>query len=364
MSYLFIISSDLLSRGAEFNINQENLAETLDQDIFDEAGSDDDDYDSNEENDNNLTPWEKSFDELKLTMVQVPNIFGIIHKRIITDGVDDVMGQQDCRMQCSYSMFCENEKISFDSKPKPITVIKSEVLLGMQAAFSTMRKKEEAHFIIEYKLMFGEMGCPPRIKPRADILLVARLIDFVEVGNENACDDLSEEDRRKFRILKDKIDEMYKKSLDHYRNKRYKYSIKVGHQIVRHLEFCQVADETEQVEQQRILNDLYIHLSACYFKAEDWKKTCLMVNELRRRGNVDGNVTILFYEAIALSHIENNFRRSIELLRSAQKIEPNNELVNRTLNEILAKEQKYEKEQKEMWQRVFKAKINAEDKSN
>lgn len=355
----------MLSGGASFKLNHENLAETIDQDIFDEIGSgDENDDDEDEDIDSKLSPWKKSFADLKLLMTVLPNALGTVHKRVITEGLDDLMDSENCRIRWTFSMFFENEAMAFDSSSKPVTVEMTELLAGLQIAVASMRKKEEAQFIIDYKLMFGDMGCPPRIKPKADVLLVAKLTDFIEIGNENACDGLPQEDRRKFAVLKEKVNEMLKKMQDHFRNKRYKYSISVGQTAIRHLEMCQVADEAEQNEQQKLLNDLYIQLSTYYIKTEDWKKCCLMVNELRRRSNISRNVTVMLNEAIALSHIEDDFQRSIELLRKAQKIEPNNELVNKTLDEVLAKEEKYRKESQEMWRKALDVKSKAEAKEN
>lgn len=139
---------------------------------------------------------------------------------------------------------------------------------------------------------------------------------------------------------------------------------KVNQSAIRNLEFCQVSNEIEQKEQQQLLNEMYSHQSSCYVKTEEWKKVCSMVNELRRRTNVSRNVTILLNEAIALSNIEDDFERSIKLLRSAQKIEPHNEEVNQTLKAILEKEKKYKQERKNMWQKAFELKQSVENQSN
>lgn len=95
-------------------------------------------------------------------------------------------------------------------------------------------------------------------------------------------------------------------------------------------------------------------------KTEEWKKVCSMVNELRRRTNISRNVKVLLNEAIALSNIDDDFQRAINLLRSAQKIEPHNEEVNQTLSVILAKEEKYKQERKNMWQKAFDLKLSTE----
>ncbi|XP_031632253.1 inactive peptidyl-prolyl cis-trans isomerase shutdown-like [Contarinia nasturtii] len=353
---------DLLSTGSNFKINQESMAETIDQEIFDDAGSDDDDGELDEDFDSKLSPWKKSFTELKTLMVNVPNKFGSasIYKRIISEGKGEVMQSYNCRIEWTFSMFFENESNAFDSKTKPITAEISEMLIGIQIAVKTMRKKEEAQFVIDYKLMFGEMGCPPRIKPKSDVLLVAKLISFDEIGDEHACDEISEEDQRKFHVIKDKIDEIYKKSLDHIKNKRYRYAITASQTALRKLEWCQVADEKEETEQQSFINKLYIQLADCYIQVENWKKCCLMINELRRRSNISQNVSVMLNEAIALSNIEETFGRSIKLLRAAQQIEPQNEMVNKTLAEILEKDAKYKKEQQEMWKRALDLKAKVE----
>lgn len=357
----FVLNSDLLNGGTSFNINHESIAETIDQDIFEELGSsDENDEVDDDDDDSRISPWKKSFAELKLLMEPLPNEFGTVYKRVITEGIDDVMDSENCRIRWTFSMFFESETTAFDFSVKPVIVEKADLLMGLRLAATSMRKKEEAQFIIDYKLMFGEIGCPPRIKPKADVLLVAKLVDFIETGDENACDGLSQEDRRKFTVLKEKINELLKKMQDHFRNKRYRYAISVGQTAIRNLEMCQVADEAEQNQQQKMLTDLYIELSTCYVKAEDWKKCCLMVNELRRRGNVNRNVTVLLNEGIALSHIEDDFQRSISLLRSAQKLEPNNELVNKTLDQVLTKQEKYRKESQEMWQKAFTIKAKAD----
>lgn len=157
---------------------------------------------------------------------------------------------------------------------------------------------------------------------------------------------------------------MVKKMEDHIRNQRYKYAINVAQTTIRNLELCQVANEDEQKEQQKLLDDLYIQLIACLVKAENWKKCCSTVNELRRRTNISKNVPVIVNEAIALSHIEDDFKRSINLLRKAQNIEPHSELVNSTLAEVLAKEEKYRKQSQDMWRKALdvKAKVDAQTK--
>lgn len=337
------------------------MADTMNPDLLDDVGSDsDDDYD--DDNENKWSPWKKSFNELKTQMELMPNCDGLVYKRIITDGVGETMSDKNCRIHWRYSKFMEGEETSFDFKTE--TVERTNIALkGIHWALATMRKKEEAQFIIGYQIMFGALGCPPRIKQKADILLVVKLIDFVEIGDENACDDLPQEDLRKFHIVKDKVIEMHKKALDLIRSKQYRKAISVHQSAIRKLEFCQLANEEEQIQQQSMLFDYYLQLAECYFKIDDWKKLCLTVNELRRRNvsKVNKHVNILVNEAIAISHIEDDYKRAIQMMRKIQLQNPNNERINQELDNMCKKKEKYDEERKEMCKRIFKVQAKAGD---
>lgn len=133
------------------------MADLIDQEIFDEAGSDDDDNEIVEDFESKISPWKKSFAELKAQMESIPCNIGSVYKRIITEGNGDVMKSNKCRMEWVYSMFFENESNAFDSISKPAKIEILSVLPGIQIAVQTMRKKEEAQFVIDYRLMYGEL---------------------------------------------------------------------------------------------------------------------------------------------------------------------------------------------------------------
>ena len=92
-----------MSGGASFNINHESISDTIDREIFDELGSGDENEDEEEDLENKLSPWKKSFAELKSLMVQLPNEMGRIYKRIITNGTDELMpSNPNCQIQWNY----------------------------------------------------------------------------------------------------------------------------------------------------------------------------------------------------------------------------------------------------------------------
>lgn len=363
-----LYNRDLLSTGTTFKINTDKMANSMDPDIFDEAGSDYDEADDcADDYEGKISPWKKKFDELKPLMEPLLNdADGWIYKRIITEGNGDVMGDRNCRVQWSYSMFLEGQEDAFDSTPSSRSERTEITLNGHQLALGSMRQGEEAQFLISYKFMYRDLGCPPRIPMKADILLVAKLINYIDIGDANACDDVPAADRRKFNVVRDKVDLLHKKALDDMRNKRYGQAIGVYQKAIRNLDFCTLANEEEQVQQQKMLFEYYVDLAECYVHSGNWKKVCVAVNELRRRnaGYVKRNVNILLNEAIAVSHIEDDYGRSIGMMKKAQLLDPCNERVNRELNNLIAKKEKYDKEYKAMCQKAFGVMAKAGSPSN
>lgn len=356
-----------MTNGTTFKINTGKMADSLDPDIFDEAGSDcDDDVDFADDYEGKISPWKKNFDELKPLMDPLlDDANGWIYKRIITEGKGDEMGDRNCRIQWSYSMFLEGKEDAFDSTPSNRCERTDITLDGHQLALGSMRQGEEAQFLISHKFMYRELGCPPRIPMKADILMVAKLINYLETGDGNACDDVPAEDRRKFNVVRDKVDLLHKKAVDDMRNKRYGQAIGVYQKAIRILDFCTLANEDEQEQQQKMLLEYYIDLAECYLHNGNWKKVCITVNELRRLNAVYVNkdVNILMNEAIAVSHIEDNYQRAIGMMKKAQLLDPCNERANRELNDLITKKEKYDKEFKDMCQKALGVKAKADSQS-
>lgn len=340
------------------------MSDAVDEDIFNygSGGSDDENEQDLNYADETQSPWQKSFDELRTKMVKLPN--ENIYKRIITAGEGEVMGMRKCRIKWEYSKFWEFEKIAFSSSfmndKKSATVPYYKILTGLWLSLETMKKGEKAEFIIDYRLMYGEFGAPPRIKPKADVLFVVKLLGFEEMGDEDACEGVRQEDRHKFHVMKEKIIDLQNRAIDHFKNNRYRHSIETGNKAVRFLELCHLADDKEQNEQQKMLVQMYTNLCDAYLNTSDWKKVCLMVKEINRLTDRKPNVKLFLNEAIALSHIDDNYDRSISLLRRAQQMEPNNMRVNNTLHDILEAEKKYRTESEGMWKRAFQTKQKVE----
>lgn len=87
------IDSSLLEKPIMFTLDRNQLFTNVDDDLIE-------DDDVNEQSTPISTPWLHSFDELKTTMVKIPNYD--IQKRTIIEGNGDVMGRRKCRIHWSY----------------------------------------------------------------------------------------------------------------------------------------------------------------------------------------------------------------------------------------------------------------------
>lgn len=355
--FSFYFIRDLLKDGATFEVNSDFNRDDEDG-IFDDINDgDDDEFFNNLTKKPVMSPWEKSYAELKESMTQLPN--GLIWKKIVKEGIGELMPQEKCRATIHYNGYFESDtnRSAFDSTnmrgaPKTFNIGSADILPGIEQAVLTMRKNEESQFVVSYELLFGEMGCVPRIPSKADGLFVIRLLNFTEVGDENAIDKVNEEDKRKFSVILPKIREIQIKAKDLFSKGHTSNACRAFHNAIKSLEFCQLCNETEQKQQQEYLIKLYTNLAVCYNKMGLWKKTCSMCNEIGRLTDLSKNSKALFQEGRALLKL-GEFQRAREKLRQSQYIEPSNKSI---CQELILLEETYKKqkdEEQDIWKRAF-----------
>lgn len=320
------------------------------------------------------SPWINKFDDLKKSMKRIPvarfqdkREIICIFKRITEEGaVDgDKMGKRKCKIQFSYQMYFEMENLPFDTSYHRNTNIRTirwdEMFLGIFLSLSTMRKGESAEFIIDYRLMHGQIGVQldrafePRKK--ADILFVVKMVDFVEVGDADLNDEAIK-DIHDFGLMKSKIIGMKNRALESFEQNRLEQATRYNHRAIESLGFCETQSDTEIEDQKQLLIECYMQLVDCYSKSEKWKMVILMVDKLNGFAEIAKNTEILVKKAIALSKIGDNYDESIKVLRSAQQISPDSPLVAATLYKFVIERNKYTNETKNMWRRAFKSKSN------
>lgn len=296
------------------------------------------------------SPWEKSFDELRQTMTKLPD--AEIYKKVVKEGLGKEFTSINARVIIHYNAYLQNEIIAFDSSylrghPEVFEINQQVTLPGIELAVKSMREGEESQFVISYKLLLGEMGCPPRIKPKADGLYIIQLQSINETGDENSIDQISHEDRNKFAVVMPRVEEVYKKGKDCFLRHNYANAIRLFHKAVTHLECCRLQNDEEQSLQQNFIVKMYTNLAVCYLKIKNPSKTCLMCNEVRRISNMSINCKALFQEGRAL-HQLGEFRKAQDRLTQAQRLQPENTEIANELRVLSQNFQKHTDNEKNM----------------
>ncbi|XP_055837327.1 inactive peptidyl-prolyl cis-trans isomerase shutdown-like [Episyrphus balteatus] len=359
--------SDLIVNGSKFEINANFDDEEFISDIFDEInpGSDSED-DTRVDNAKLVSPWQHSFEELRLQMTKLNDF---MHKKITKVGNNEKGTVPDIARVCiRYNAYWEGEGAPFDSSflrgsSHSFYTGRGDVLEGLEEAVKSMHKGEEAQFLISYQLLFREMGCPPRVKPKADGLFIIECVDFNAVGDMNATDELSDENRNKFPAVVIKAKEVHLKGIDFFGQSMYKNACKAFMKAVNALNFCQLKNEEEQEQQTAFLIKLHTNLAVCYNKLNQFNKAILMCREIRRLANDKMSCKALFQEGRALLML-GEFTRARTLLIRAQNIEPNNVDVNKELKTLEMRYSNYKNNERELWTRAISVIKRDENKMN
>lgn len=239
------------------------------------------------------------------------------------------------------------------------------ILQGIEESVKSMTVGEESQFLISYQLLFGEMGCPPRIKQKADGLYIITVIEATKIGDEKAIESISNEDKTKFSVVKIKVDDLMNSARDKYKNGRTGDAIRSWTKAVEVLQFCQLKDHDEQDEQTELLKTIFTNLAVAYNKEDRPLKTLSSINDLRRLSiNVGSMCKVLFQEGRAYIKI-GKYDEAKTTLAKALKIQPLNKDIVNELEKLEKRIVKNNREEREMAQRAFnfkpKPKVEAKE---
>lgn len=101
---------------------------------------------------------------------------------------------------------------------------------------------------------------------------------------------------------------------------------------------CRLADENEEMQQEKMLKKLYINLAVCYNITKQPLKACVACNELNRLNSLWNNAKVLLQNAKALRML-GQFEPAAKKLRKAKRLHPNKKEID-TEFELLQKMQK------------------------
>ncbi|XP_037813820.1 inactive peptidyl-prolyl cis-trans isomerase shutdown-like [Lucilia sericata] len=349
---------DLISSGASFEINT-NFDEGFTNDIYDELniGSDDEQDDGKNAFDRNelVSPWTEPFEDLKPRMQKVNEH---VWKKITKVGLEqEPVVPNNARVCIRYNAYWEGEGAPFDSSflrgsSYSFYTGRNEVLEGLEVAVRTMHKGEHAQFVISYHLLFREMGCPPRVKPKADGLFIIELVSYNLVGDIDADQQIAEQDRNKFTIVIDKVKEIHLKGLDFFSQGTYRNACRAFEKAVDILKFCRLANDQEEKEQSSFLIKLYTNLAVCYNKTNAPGKTCLMCKEIRELTHNKPSCKALFQEGRAYLML-GEYEKARHLLVKAQHMEPQNLDIGKELKILDERYKRYKENERKIWTKAM-----------
>ncbi|KAL4715085.1 hypothetical protein ACJJTC_012132 [Scirpophaga incertulas] len=263
-----------------------------------------------------------SIKALETNMIVIDD-YGFVKKQIIEEG-GGCTPQDDNTVSIAFSGYWEGDSTPFDTKaiykPMVLDLNSSGLLPGLDMAVRSMLVGETSVFVLSYQVMYGEMGIPPRIKPRSACIFYIKLLKCVITG-KNGKIDFSEPNM--FRRIEHEVKLLYSSGSVLFKSNNFSAAIQLFKKGVSMLHKCRLADENEERSQEMLLNKLYINLAVSYNKTKEPLKACVACNELRRLNNYWNNGKVLFQNAKALRMI-GQFDIAENRLKKALKLCPNN----------------------------------------
>ncbi|XP_014204130.1 inactive peptidyl-prolyl cis-trans isomerase FKBP6 [Copidosoma floridanum] len=319
-----------------------------------------DDSDEKEVNENEHIPFVGiAFDTLKPKMKSIYGN-GEILKLIKTEGHGETI-PKDAQVTVEYVGYFEHQDEPFDStfymrdKKAILRLGRGQVLQGLEIAICSMKKFEKALFIIQPSLAYGELGCLPRVPPNAEVLFKIDLIDFLDNGQADMYDELSNEEKKRFPVVEKIIRDLMTTAADTFKRQKTKQAIREYMRAVNYLESARLENDEEEREMNRLLTRALTNLTVCYNKVSKPKLACAMFQKLPVKN--DGKA--YFQYGKALSQL-GDYDEAMKALQKAHNLCPSSADVLREIRVVEENRQKYLDYSKRFAQNSLKLKPSSE----
>ncbi|KAF9416988.1 hypothetical protein HW555_005816 [Spodoptera exigua] len=240
-----------------------------------------------------------------------------VKKKIIIEG-GGLPLHEGCTVSIAYSGYWENQQEPFDVE---VDLNDNGLLPGLQFALKTMLVGETSVFLCSYKVMYGEMGVPPRIKPKADCVFYIKLIKSTLTPKQGK---INFSESNMFERVNHEVKLLIVSGTSLFKTNNYYAAIQLFKRAVNMLHRCRLADEKEEAVQEKLLKKLYINLVVCYNKVKKPLLACTACNELNRLGSLWNNPKVLFQNAKSLRMIKSYAEAQVRL-KKAMKLQPGND---------------------------------------
>ncbi|XP_063979558.1 inactive peptidyl-prolyl cis-trans isomerase FKBP6 [Diachasmimorpha longicaudata] len=290
------------------------------------------------------------FDKIKEKMENL-TADGKVKKLIRQKGVGPVI-PPDALVTIKYSGYFEGEDEPYDSSHARGTTDRyqlnnSELIPGFELAIQSMRKHEVSIFWVHPDYAFGELGCAPLIPPSVEIMFVISLINYLDNASVNNFANLSIEEKKQFKNVKDNVAHIFKIAGDGFKQRKYKQAIRDYKKIMSFLEEAELEGEEDQDEMKKLLTRAAQNLAICYNRENMPRQACIACNEAPYK-----TAKIHFHYGRALIKM-GEYNQALSELEKCLALDPGNistikemELANRSA-------EKYEEIEKKMWSKCL-----------
>lgn len=190
-----------------------------------------------------------------------------------------------------------------------------------------MCKGENARFIIQPKLAFREMGCPPRIPPNATIIFDVYLVSYDNPENYISFDE-DNRDPQKFHKNLAKVKILHYEGNEQFKIKNLQGAVIKYDKAKEMLHIAGCNNDDQEIEMMKYLSRLYTNLSICYLKQCAFNKVCRMgIEAMKYSERFSKNSSKLFFNWGKALRLLKDFSEAKIKLQKALKLEPKNILI-------------------------------------
>ncbi|KAH6931314.1 hypothetical protein HPB50_023513 [Hyalomma asiaticum] len=200
---------------------------------------------------------------------------------------------------------------------------------GLAVAVRSMHRGEECRVVVSPKYGFGDLGCWPRIPPRATLLYELTLLNFIETESDHDMDGLEREDYRKlpFDVVYEMCCRKHRNGNRFYEADDYASAVQYYAAAANALECVQQTTDSK-VRQIELLLKLYNNQALCALRMRNEK---LAVASARRALQLDPNCAKALYRCAVGLRMLGEFEEAVEMQRRAYELEPNSSHIGREL---------------------------------
>ncbi|CAH1121907.1 unnamed protein product [Ceutorhynchus assimilis] len=274
---------------------------------------------------------------------------GVIMKKIISPGEPDSRGSRSEILTINFVLSLPNGDIIETKKNNQISLGEGDVIQGMDVALGLMNRGERCLLKIGPRLAYGSKGLPPNIPSDATIILDLELVDIQSALD---CEKMSFEERQEVGQKKREKGNWW------YQREEFTQAIQC-YRIA--LDFLEVVDSPNSsatdLELQLLLEDrlkILNNLAVAQIKMDLHDQALVSLKiVLQHQPN---NVKALYRKA-KIFLVKNDAHKAKALLKKAQKLEPNDGLINKELRYVDNLIRKQQESEKEYAKRMFGGKI-------